>query len=97
MRISDLSSDVCYSDLSLKIIDQVLKTMPQGPIYVDDPRIVIPPKTAINTPGGGMEGLIYHFKKYMMGHGVCPPKGERSEERRGGKECGRSCRSWWSP
>jgi NADH:ubiquinone oxidoreductase subunit D len=61
---------------SLKIIDQVLKTMPEGPIYVDDPRIVIPPKTAMNTPGGGMEGLIYHFKNYMMGHGVCPPKGE---------------------
>jgi NADH dehydrogenase I D subunit len=61
---------------SIKIIDQVLKTMPEGPIYVDDPRIVIPPKTAINTPGGGMEGLIYHFKNYMMGHGVCPPKGE---------------------
>jgi len=61
---------------SMKIIDQVLKTMPAGPIYVDDPRIVIPPKTAINTPAGGMEGLIYHFKNYMMGHGMCPPKGE---------------------
>ncbi|HEV3026855.1 MAG TPA: NADH-quinone oxidoreductase subunit D, partial [Planctomycetota bacterium] len=36
----------------------------------------IPPKTAMNTPGGGMEGLIYHFKNYMLGHGVCPPKGE---------------------
>ena len=61
---------------ALKIVDQVLKTMPQGPIYVDDPRIVIPPKTAVNTPAGGMEGLIYHFKNYMMGHGLCPPKGE---------------------
>jgi NADH dehydrogenase I D subunit len=61
---------------SLKIVDQVLKTMPGGPIYVDDPRIVIPPKTAQNTPAGGMEGLIYHFKNIMMGHGVCPPKGE---------------------
>ena len=30
----------------------------------------------MNTPGGGMEGLIYHFKNYMLGHGVCPPKGE---------------------
>jgi NADH dehydrogenase I D subunit len=61
---------------SLKILDQVLRDLPQGPIYVDDPRIVIPPKTAANTPGGGMEGLIYHFKNYMMGHGVCPPQGE---------------------
>ncbi len=61
---------------SLRIIDQVLRTMPQGPITVDDPRIAIPPKTAMNTPEGGMEGLIYHFKNYMFGHGLCPPKGE---------------------
>jgi NADH-quinone oxidoreductase subunit D len=61
---------------SLRIVDQVLRTMPQGPIYVDDPRIVIPPKDAINHPAGGMEGLIYHFKNIMMGHGMCPPKGE---------------------
>ncbi len=61
---------------SLRILDQVLKTMPQGPIYVDDPRVVIPPKTAQNHPSGGMEGLIFHFKNYMFGHGVCPPKGE---------------------
>jgi NADH:ubiquinone oxidoreductase subunit D len=61
---------------SLKIIDQVLKAMPPGPIYVDDPRIVIPPKDAVNHPSGGMEGLIYHFKNFMMGHGMCPPKGE---------------------
>jgi NADH:ubiquinone oxidoreductase subunit D len=61
---------------SLKILDQVLKAMPAGPIYVDDPRIVIPPKNAENHPSGGMEGLIYHFKNYMFGHGVCPPVGE---------------------
>jgi NADH-quinone oxidoreductase subunit D len=61
---------------SLKILDQVLKAMPEGPIYVDDPRIVIPPKTAQNHPAGGMEGLIFHFKNYMFGHGVCPPVGE---------------------
>jgi NADH dehydrogenase I D subunit len=61
---------------SLKILDQVLKAMPAGPIYVEDPRIVIPPKNAENHPSGGMEGLIYHFKNYMFGHGVCPPVGE---------------------
>jgi NADH dehydrogenase I D subunit len=61
---------------SLRIVDQVLKAMPPGPIYVEDPRIAIPTKTAMNTPAGGMEGLIYHFKNYMFGHGLCPPKGE---------------------
>ncbi len=61
---------------ALKIVDQVLKTMPQGPVNVDDPRIVVPLKSVMNTPQGGMEGLIYHFKTYMYGHGICPPKGE---------------------
>ncbi|MBI4564877.1 MAG: NADH-quinone oxidoreductase subunit D [Planctomycetes bacterium] len=61
---------------ALKIVDQALRALPQGPIWVDDPRIVIPPKNADNAPSGGMEGLIYHFKNYMLGHGVCPPKGE---------------------
>ncbi len=61
---------------SLKIVDQVLRTLPSGPIAVDDPRIAIPRKTSENRPGGGMEGLIYHFKNYMLGHGVCPPEGE---------------------
>jgi len=61
---------------SLRIIDQALKKMPTGPINVDDPRIAIPAKDAFNKPQGGMEGLIYHFKNYMYGHGVRPPIGE---------------------
>jgi len=61
---------------SLKIVDQVLRTMPAGPVSVEDPRIAIPAKTAANRVGGGMEGLIYHFKNYMFGHGICPPEGE---------------------
>jgi NADH-quinone oxidoreductase subunit D len=61
---------------ALKIIDQALKKMPAGPINVDDPRVALPAKDAFNKPQGGMEGLIYHFKNYMFGHGVCPPKGE---------------------
>jgi NADH dehydrogenase I D subunit len=61
---------------SIKIVDQVLRTMPSGPINVDDPRFIVPVKSLLNTPDGGMEGLIYHFKTYMFGHGICPPKGE---------------------
>jgi len=61
---------------SIRIIDQALKKMPPGPINVEDPRIAIPAKDAYNKPQGGMEGLIYHFKNYMYGHGVRPPKGE---------------------
>jgi NADH-quinone oxidoreductase subunit D len=61
---------------SLKIVDQALRKMPKGPVSVDDPRIVIPRKDDQNLPAGGMEGLIYHFKNYMHGHGVRPPAGE---------------------
>jgi len=61
---------------AIRIIDQALKKMPKGPVNVDDPRVALPPKDAFNKPQGGMEGLIYHFKNYMFGHGVCPPKGE---------------------
>ena len=61
---------------ALRIVDQALAKMPKGPVNVDDPRVALPAKDAFNKPQGGMEGLIYHFKNYMFGHGVCPPKGE---------------------
>lgn len=61
---------------SLKILDQVLRNLPSGPVSVEDPRIRIPPKTPDRRISGGMEGLIYHFKNYMFGHGIRPPEGE---------------------
>ncbi len=71
---------------SIKIIEQVLKDLPKGPINVDDPSIAIPAKDAlkenIKTLAGmsssysSIEQHIYHFKHYMFGHGLCPPKGE---------------------
>jgi NADH:ubiquinone oxidoreductase subunit D len=61
---------------SLHIIDQVLSAMPGGDVNIDDREIIIPHKTEKNNPQGGMEGLIYHFKNYMHGHGVRPDPGE---------------------
>jgi NADH-quinone oxidoreductase subunit D len=61
---------------SLKIIDQALATMPDGPVNIGDPEVVIPLKDIKNNPQGGMEGLIYHFKNFMFGHGVQPEPGE---------------------
>jgi NADH dehydrogenase I D subunit len=61
---------------SLKIIDQALQKFPDGPVNVDDPRISVPAKTKENLPEGGMEGLIFHFKNFMHGHGIRPDKGE---------------------
>jgi NADH dehydrogenase I D subunit len=61
---------------SFRIIEQVIKDFPKGPVNVGDPEIVIPRKNEKNNPQGGMEGLIYHFKNYMFGHGVKPEPGE---------------------
>ena len=50
---------------SARIIDQCLKRMPDsGPVNVDDPRVILPPKDEVyNT----IEGTIQHFKIVMEG------------------------------
>ncbi|MEQ1564542.1 MAG: NADH-quinone oxidoreductase subunit D [Myxococcota bacterium] len=57
---------------SLRIIEQAIDRLPSGPVSIADPEVVIPTKDTKNKPNGGMEGLIYHFKNYMFGHGVQP-------------------------
>jgi NADH dehydrogenase I D subunit len=61
---------------SFRIVEQAIDRLPGGPINVDLPEVVVPLKDAKNAPEGGMEGLIYHFKNYMFGHGVRPDPGE---------------------
>lgn len=56
---------------SVKILQQVLDTMPSGPIYVSDPKNVAPPKTQVMTK---MEELIHHF--ILHTEGVDAPAGE---------------------
>ena len=57
---------------SARIIDQALEQMPDsGPISVDDPRIVLPPKDEVYTT---IEGTIQHFKVVM--EGIKVPAGE---------------------
>jgi NADH-quinone oxidoreductase subunit D len=57
---------------SARIIEQAIEQMPDhGPIDVDDPRIVLPPKDEVyNT----IEGTIQHFKIVM--EGIKVPAGE---------------------
>ena len=57
---------------SARIIEQAIEQMPdEGPIDVDDPRIVLPPKDEVyNT----IEGTIQHFKIVM--EGIKVPAGE---------------------
>ncbi len=56
---------------SLRILDQALRRLPDGPINVDDPRVVLPGKTDCMAD---MESMIHHFKVVM--EGVQAPPGE---------------------
>jgi NADH-quinone oxidoreductase subunit D len=57
---------------SIRIIEQVLERMPdEGPVSVNDPRVMLPPKEDVYTT---IEGTIQHFKLIMEGAKV--PKGE---------------------
>jgi NADH-quinone oxidoreductase subunit D len=58
---------------SLRIIDQALNNLPDGPVNVDDAKVILPDKDDVyNT----MEGLIHHFMITMQNHGADIPEGE---------------------
>mgnify|MGYP001481419240 CR=1 FL=1 len=67
---------------SLRIIEQVMSTLPDGPYNADDPKIVLPPKERVFSD---MEAVIHHFILVTRGFPVPPgevyasiesPKGE---------------------
>ncbi|AXE20977.1 NADH-quinone oxidoreductase subunit D [Runella rosea] len=47
---------------SLRIIEQAMKNLPEGPYYADAPEFYLPPKKEVYR---SMEALIYHFKIVM--------------------------------
>ena len=56
---------------SVKIIQQAIDGLPEGPINTNDRKIVPPPRAELDT---SMESLIHHFKLYTEGYH--PPVGE---------------------
>ncbi len=56
---------------SLRIVDYLIKNIPEGPYHADVPHIFLPPKERVYK---SMEDLIYHFKIIM--HGIEVPPGE---------------------
>jgi NADH-quinone oxidoreductase subunit D len=54
---------------SIRIVEQALKSMPLGPISIDDPRFVLPDKEKVYN---SIEGLMNHFKIIMEGIKVPP-------------------------
>lgn len=59
---------------AIKIIDQLIDNIPQGPLDVfSDSKMVKPPKTEVY---GSIEGLIQHFELIMTNRGWEPPVAE---------------------
>jgi NADH-quinone oxidoreductase subunit D len=56
---------------SMRIVEQALAELPDGPVRVDDPRYVLPAKSDVYD---SIEGLMHHFKLIMEGAKV--PAGE---------------------
>ena len=56
---------------SNRILQQALDRLEPGPINVDDPRVILPPKSRAMSD---MEAMIFHFKQVM--DGIKPPAGE---------------------
>lgn len=68
---------------SIRILEQALKRLPDGPVNVDDHRVILPPKSKATSD---MESMIHHFKQVMEGPrpsigeayvAVESPKGEK--------------------
>ncbi len=68
---------------SVRIIGQAITRLPDGPLNVDDPRVILPPKRKSTSE---MESMIHHFKNVMEGPrpaigesyvAVESPKGEK--------------------
>ena len=54
---------------SLRIIEQCLDGLPEGPWIADDRKYVLPPRSELST---SMESLIHHFKLVTEGFRVAP-------------------------
>ena len=54
---------------SVRIIEQAIDGLPEGPVMADDRKIVLPPRHELGT---SMEALIHHFKLVTEGFRVPP-------------------------
>ena len=68
---------------SVRILEQAIARLPDGPVNVDDHRVILPPKSKATSD---MESMIHHFKQVMEGPrplagesyvAVESPKGEK--------------------
>src|SRR3546814_11857026 len=89
MRISDWSSDVCSSDLDGEAATAPRPDVAAGSAHAGDADEDVDLDELTDAPDPDTGGLAQLKDAF--------PGAERSEERRVGKECVRTCRSRWSP
>src|SRR3546814_14771439 len=101
MRISDWSSDVCSSDLGLRV---ELERQALGIAIEDAGQTADPGRVALRGEAHAFDARVRGQRAAAdAGNGdivqdrVRPGVEQRSEERRVGKECVSTCRSRWSP
>src|SRR3546814_16024373 len=98
MLISDWSSDVCSSDL---LVDGLLYAFPRrmGTVAGRYPKVMALHARVAHLPA--LQAYFSSGRRLPFGDGIFRyyPEldGDRSEERRVGKECVSTCRSRWSP
>src|SRR3546814_20890480 len=98
MRISDWSSDVCSSDLRLLGRPAIPRLAPH---LID----LIERRLQMRLRNVGIEVGFDRIRRCLVDHRLVYAcliflegrRCVRSEERRVGKECVSTCRSWWSP
>jgi NADH-quinone oxidoreductase subunit D len=54
---------------TMRILEQATAQIPDGPIRIDDPRLMLPPKQEVY---GSIEGLMNHFKLVIEGQKIPP-------------------------
>ncbi len=54
---------------SMRLVEQALAQLPEGPIAISDPRYFLPPKQEVY---GSIEGLMNHFKLVIEGQKIPP-------------------------
>src|SRR3546814_19980508 len=97
MRISDWSSDVCSSDLLLlDVFDEVLELrrfhVEAERMELDDDLVRVMQR--LDSREHQVLDAVLHEGTLEV---LADDNLERSEERRGGKECVSTCRSRWAP
>src|SRR3546814_13787168 len=99
MRISDWSSDVCSSDLGAQSRAQCKCSKRRRVVEVVDRLPIFRIARADVQPQllGRVKRQVAEGRPGVRVLMKIDNTGERSEERRVGKDGGSTCRSWWSP